>query len=423
MQNHSLHSAHLPLPCPAKTDKDLFLKPMTPHSRIFSVLFLAVFATTLGVGLVVPLLPVYAHDLGAGAFQIGLIFGAFSLSRTLFVPLFGRLSDIKGKKPFLSLGLFLYTLLSLGFVFSDHVAELTALRLGQGFASAMILPVAQAYVGVITPKDREGLTMGLFNVALFAGLSVGPLLGGLVEDAFGIRVSFLSMAFLTLTGFLLCRILLPAEEPSSEPRSPKAGRGAPYLRILRQPSVFSLFAFRLGFTTAIGTVWAFLPLMASTRFGLTSAEIGVIVMLNVLISGALQTPMGYVADRFNKTFLIIAGGVLAAAAMLSFHWASSFLDLCLANAVLGVAGGVSFPAVMALGVIAGREKGGMGTVMGLLAMAHSLGMLSGPLLAGALLDLSSFGAVFVAGSAVLVTGTALFLGLHRRFETGTSTSS
>ena len=159
--------------------------------------------------------------------------------------------------------------------------------------------------------------------------------------------------------------------------------------------------------------------MASTRFGLTSAEIGVVVMLNVLISGTLQTPMGYVADRFNKTFLITAGGVLAAAAMLSFHWASSFADLCLANALLGVAGGISFPAVMALGVIAGREKGGMGAVMGLLAMAHSLGMLIGPLLAGALLDLSSFGAVFVAGSGVLVTGTALFLGLHRRFEAGT----
>jgi MFS family permease len=69
---------------------------------------------------------------------------------------------------------------------------------------------------------------------------------------------------------------------------------------------------------------------------------------------------------------------------------------------------------MALGVIAGREKGGMGAVMGLLAMAHSLGMLIGPLLAGALLDLSSFGAVFVAGSGVLVTGTALFLGLHTK---------
>lgn len=391
---------------------------MKLNLRIFSVLFLAVFATTLGVGLVVPLLPVYAHDLGAGAFEIGLIFGAFSLSRTVFVPLFGRLSDVKGKKPFLSLGLFLYMLLSVGFVFSDHVAELTALRLGQGFASAMILPVAQAYVGVITPDGREGFTMGLFNVALFAGLSAGPLLGGLVEDAFGIRVSFLSMGFLTLVGFLLCLVLLPAEEPSPDPRSTGSGRGAPYLHVLRLPGVFALFAFRLGFTTAIGTVWAFLPLMASTQFGLSSAEIGVIVMLNVLISGILQTPMGYVADRFNKAFLITAGGILAAASLLSFHWASSFTDLCLANALLGVAGGISFPAVMALGVIAGREKGGMGTIMGLLAMAHSLGMLTGPLLAGALLDLSSFGAVFVAGSAVLITGTGLFLGLHRRMGPG-----
>jgi MFS transporter, DHA1 family, multidrug resistance protein len=58
--------------------------------KIFLTLFLAVFSTTMGVGLVAPLLPVFAHELGAGSLEIGLIFGAFSLTRTLFVPYFGR---------------------------------------------------------------------------------------------------------------------------------------------------------------------------------------------------------------------------------------------------------------------------------------------------------------------------------------------
>ena len=48
-------------------------------------LFFSVFATVTGVGIVVPLLPIYAHDLGANGIYIGLIFGAFSLSRTFFV--------------------------------------------------------------------------------------------------------------------------------------------------------------------------------------------------------------------------------------------------------------------------------------------------------------------------------------------------
>ena len=139
---------------------------MSINLRIFNTLFLAVFVTAMGAGLVAPLLPVYAHELGAGAFQIGLIFGAFSLTRSIFVPYFGKLSDRKGKKPLLTLGLFIYFLLSLIYTISKSVEALIALRLGQGFASAMILPVAQAYVGMITPSHKEGRIMGLFNISL-----------------------------------------------------------------------------------------------------------------------------------------------------------------------------------------------------------------------------------------------------------------
>ena len=71
---------------------------MSINLRIFNTLFLAVFVTAMGAGLVAPLLPVYAHELGAGAFQIGLIFGAFSLTRSIFVPYFGKLSDRKGHR-------------------------------------------------------------------------------------------------------------------------------------------------------------------------------------------------------------------------------------------------------------------------------------------------------------------------------------
>jgi MFS family permease len=376
--------------------------------RIFFTLFLAVFATTLGVGLVAPLLPVYAHGLGAGAFQIGLIFGAFSLTRTLFVPLFGRLSDLRGRKPFLVSGLLLYAFLSVCYVFSRSVTTLVMVRLGQGFASAMILPVAQAYVGVITPPGREGFTMGLFNMALFGGLSAGPLLGGAVKDLFGIQTSFLSMAALCLAGFSLCLSLLPPEAPPG-PAGGDGHRRSRYGRLLGHRPVLALFVFRLGFTTCIGMIWTFLPLLAGTRHGLTSTETGVVVMINVLVSGLLQTPMGYVADRVGKRGLIATGGLLASAAMVALHHASSFGQLFLANALLGVSGGLSFPAVMALGVIQGRRGEQMGSVMGVLAMAHSMGMLAGPLMGGLILDLTSFGFLFGSGAAIIGGGTLLFL--------------
>ena len=62
--------------------------------RIFGTFFACILASVLGMGIVVPLLPVYAKGLGASGIYIGLIFGSFSLSRTFMLPYFGRRSDI-----------------------------------------------------------------------------------------------------------------------------------------------------------------------------------------------------------------------------------------------------------------------------------------------------------------------------------------
>lgn len=382
---------------------------MSVNLRIFNTLFLAVFVTAMGAGLVAPLLPVYAHELGAGAFQIGLIFGAFSLTRSIFVPYFGKLSDRKGKKPLLTAGLFIYFFLSLLYTTSKSVEALIALRLGQGFASAMILPVAQAYVGMITPTHKEGRIMGLFNISLYGGLSLGPLLGGVVTDWYNIQTSFLSMGALTFSGFILCLFLLPAEESNEKKNPDTVKKPASYMKLMKTPSIFSLFAFRTCFTTCIGITWTFLPFLASTSLGLSSSAIGVLVMVNVFVAGFFQAPMGYLADRFSKKVLVTAGGIIAVVSILYINRASSFGEIVLANGFLGLAGGMSFPAIMALGVIEGRRTSAMGSLMGLLALGHSLGMLIGPLLAGVLIDLFSLGSIFIAGAIIMGGGIVVFL--------------
>jgi MFS transporter, DHA1 family, multidrug resistance protein len=378
--------------------------------NIFLTLFLAVFSTTLGVGLVAPLLPGYAHEMGAGAFQIGLIFGAFSLTRSIFVPYFGRLSDRKGKKPLLVSGLLMYFVLSLCFALFNSIEALILIRLGQGFASAMILPVAQAYVGLMTPPHKEGRMMGLFNMSLYGGLSFGPLLGGVAKDWFNIQVAFLSMGALTLLGFLLCLLLLPGESPSGASPSERPKPQTSYRMLLKEPSVLSLFVFRACFTVSIGIAWTFIPFLAEVHLGLSSSATGVVVMTNVLVAGLFQTPMGYAADRVNKASMVVLGGIIAVFSILFLNSARSFTALVLANGLFGLAGGISFPAVMALGVIEGRRTEAMGSVMGLLALAHSLGMLLGPVFAGMIIDLFSFSVVFTSGAVVVAAGTILFLG-------------
>ena len=377
------------------------------NKSIFAILFFSMFGTVTGVGIVVPLLPIYAHDLGASGLYIGLIFGAFSISRTFLLPYFGRKSDQKGRKPFIVAGLFAYTVVSLAFMLSNSVESLIALRFLQGIASAMIMPAVQAYVGEITPTGREGFTMGLFNMSMFLGLSIGPLIGGIIRDRFSLGTSFASMGFLTFLGFMLSFFLLP---PTKSERVVSRGiEPLPWKWVLQDKEMAGLFFFRLAYAACIGVIWSFLPVLADLEFSLSSSSIGILVAIGVFSSGLLHVPMGLMADRVNRKMMVVAGGLIITYAIFSFDWADSYGDLLSASILFGLGGGVSMPALMALAVLKGGEIDGMGSVMGLLAMAHSLGMLAGSLLAGLMMDVSRLRNAFPAGAVMMMLCLGLFM--------------
>lgn len=293
--------------------------------KIFSILFFSMFGTVTGVGIVVPLLPVYAHSLGAGGLYIGLIFGAFSLSRTILLPYFGKQSDKKGRKPFIVAGLLAYTMVSVAFIFSSHVKALIAIRFIQGMASAMIMPAVQAYVGDITPQGREGFTMGLFNMSMFLGLSIGPLIGGVLHDHFSLDTSFAAMGLLTLVGFLLSFFMLPATK--TEGVANRRTVPLPWKSLIQNKEMAGLFLFRFAYAACIGVIWSFLPVFADSEFSLSSASIGILVMLGVFSSGLLHVPMGFLADRVNRKMMVVIGGLIISYAVFSFEWTNSFRDL------------------------------------------------------------------------------------------------
>jgi multidrug resistance protein len=374
--------------------------------KIFGTLFFSIFSAVTGVGIVVPLLPVYAQSLGASGLYIGLIFGSFALSRTIFLPYFGRLSDRKGRKRLILLGLMSYAFISITFILVKNIELLVAIRFVQGIASSMMMPAIQAYVGDITPRGREGFSMGVFNMSIFFGLSIGPVMGGSIKDLLSLEASFLSMCILSLIGFFLSLFLLP---PSREEKVlQKKHLPPPWKLLLKDKEVIGLFLYRVNYTACIGILWGFLPVFADLYFNLSSSSIGILVMLGVLISGIIHLPMGYVADRMNRRVLIITGGLIVGGGMIIFAQAKTLTDLVFASIVFGLGGGISMPAHMAISIFKGSQTEAMGSLMGLMTTAHSLGMLLGSILAGLMMDLFELRDAFLFGAIISFVGVGLF---------------
>ena len=167
------------------------------------------FIAMLGVGFVVPFLPIFATDLGASGVALGLLVAGFSLSMGVVQPLAGSFSDSHGRKRFLSAGLAIFAVCGFGYNMTDSVLDIMVVRFVQGIGAGMVFPVAMAYVADAAPEDYEGRYMGKFNMAMMAGVGLGPVVGGVLNDLFGIKASFYGMGAASAFGLVLSVIFLP----------------------------------------------------------------------------------------------------------------------------------------------------------------------------------------------------------------------
>ncbi|MBF0413597.1 MAG: MFS transporter [Desulfamplus sp.] len=385
------------------------------HKKIFITLFFTIFATVTGVGIVVPLLPIYAKNMGAAGIYVGLIFGSFSFSRTMLLPYFGRLSDRKGRKPFIIAGLAGYALVSLAFLMTSTVFSLIVIRSLQGIASAMVMPVVQAYIGEITPEGMEGQSMSLFNLSMFTSLSLGPVMGGAINDLWSIDAAFVCMGLLSLAGLMLSFLYLPPID--QEYIRHKEHAPIPWSFFIKDMELMGLFSYRFVYTGCIGIIWCFMPIFVQNRLpDISGSSIGILVTLGVFVSGILQLPMGYVADRFNRRVMVITGGIVCAVSMFMVFKATSYLQLICSVSIFGAGGGISMPPLMALTLIKGNEKSSMASVMSIITVAHSLGMMAGSMGAGVAMDYFTLDSIFPCGAVLMIMGVVLFAGLTIKFH-------
>ena len=142
------------------------------------IVFTTVVIDLIGFGIVIPILPIYAKDLGASPTMIGGLAASYALMQFLFAPVWGRLSDRYGRRPVILVALAGTVVSSLLIGFATALWFLWLARILNGIAGASYA-AAQAYVADVTGPDDRARGMGLIGAAFGLGFVLGPAIGGL----------------------------------------------------------------------------------------------------------------------------------------------------------------------------------------------------------------------------------------------------
>ncbi len=155
--------------------------------------------TSVGVAL-----PSLGRELGATAMQLGLIEQLYVVSLAMGMLAFGRWGDIVGQRRVLLPGLAVFTALTCSLGFTRSVEMVMIQRFFQGLGACMMLSGSLALVAAAYPPELRGRKIGIVSAFTYAGLSVGPVLGGYVTGHFGWRYVFLMSAPLGIAATAMC---------------------------------------------------------------------------------------------------------------------------------------------------------------------------------------------------------------------------
>jgi DHA1 family multidrug resistance protein-like MFS transporter len=382
------------------------------RNRPFVVVWLAVLISIAGIGMVSPLLSKFAEDMGATGTWLGLIFSGYAFSQIPLMPVVGRLADRFGKKLFLSLGLLVYAMAAAGYLWAPGYRELFLFRLLSGAGAAMVIPTAYAYIGDLTAQGSEGRYMGIFNIALVAGYGVGPTLGGIVYDSYGMHATFASMCIMSAVGFLVVLFFLPGR--SRSPRvNPIEKPSVRYSLLLKDPTVGGIISYQLVWGLAYGAVFTFLPILLTTVRGATLAQVGMVLSVRSVLNGTLSYPYGWLADRMNRVFLVSLGALAMAAGIIFIPWVEGFAAILVLFAAIGLVETIAMPAGIAITVGCGRKLG-MGSVMSVSNMANASAVIIGSLAGAAIQGSVGITWVFPAAAGAVILGVVVFNLFMRR---------
>jgi MFS family permease len=368
------------------------------------------FVLYLGSYMRLPLVPLFARELGASTFQVGMINAGFMLAAALLSLPLGLVSDRLGRRRLILAGMAISGLTSVFLLFARTPLQIGAVYLFSGVGLACFSPAMMSYVGDVSPIPLLGRAYGWYTSALYLGMAAGPGLGGAIAGG-GFGAAFFVSAVVIAAGVLLGGPRMPAPPPVVRPASPNLL--ADFREITGNRAVTACWLATFFSTYAWGSLFAFFPLYARDA-GVPLLHTGLIFTCQAAANALFRIPIGYLSDRWGKRVpFIIAGNLVFALSIAAVGQATRLAPLYAIFLVVGGSMATTFTAIGALlsesvpTRIRGLAMGGYNTCIygGFAVSAATL---------GAVISRSSFPAGFALAGGLCAAATLALVFLFPR---------
>ncbi|MEV4342969.1 MFS transporter [Actinoplanes sp. NPDC049596] len=371
-------------------------------------LYAAGFTTAFGAHAIAANLGGFSDDAVTSLLVLGGLLALYDGAEVLLKPVFGSLADRVGAKPVLLGGLIAFAAASLVYVVADSPGWLWAARLGQGAAASAFSPAASALVARLNPAAKHGRAFGSYGFYKSIGYTLGPLLGGVLVWAGGLRLVFVVLAVLGAAVALWAASAVPAVPPLPKTRQTVVDLA----RRLADPAFLIPTGALAAATAALSVGVGFLP-VSGRAAGLGPIATGAAVSVLAICAAFIQPWAGRALDNGRlPTRAGLTVGLLLTAAGLAAAALPGLPGVLLAAVLTGAGTGLITPLGFAA-LAASTPPERLGQTMGSAELGRELGDAGGPLLVAAVATL----ATLAWGYATLALVVAILPLLVRRRAT------
>ncbi len=374
------------------------------------ILTFVLFVVMLGYGIVIPILPFYIENMGAGGTELGLLVASYAVMRLIFGPIWGILSDRFGRKPILMIGIFGYAITMFWFGLATQLWMLFAARILSGILSSATAPTTMAFIGDSTSESERSGGMGLLGAAGGIGTILGPVLGGFLADD-SLATPFFLAAGLAMLSLVLAAIFLPESLPKKDQPGSKRLFELQTWHDAVIHSIGHLLTLTFVSTCGLMIFSNVFGLYGLARFEYGPKDVGVMMMVLGAVSAVTQ---GVIAGPSSKKWederivqLTFLANVFAFIFMLL---ANTYWSVMLATTFFAFTIAMQVPALTSL--TSQRAEIPQGVAMGLSNAFVSLGRIVGPLIGGFIFDVN-IQLPFLSGAAIMFSGFIISL-IHLR---------